>query len=790
MDRIQHLVNQLTTPEKASLLDGSDFWHTQGIERLGIPALMLTDGPHGLRKQAGAADHLGLNASVPATCFPPAAGLASSWNETLVEQVGQALGAEAVALDVAVVLGPGLNIKRSPLCGRNFEYFSEDPLLSGHLAAAMVRGIQSQGVGACLKHFAVNNQETERMRISAEVDQRTLREIYLTGFELAVKAAQPWMVMCSYNRINGTYAPSSRWLLTDLLRGEWGFDGVVVSDWGATHQRPGDLHAGLDLEMPSSSGCGGREVLAALERKEVALEDLNQTAYRLFTLVDRVGRLPDSNAAASAADAAAATPDAAAETGVVTEPSAVAAAAATGTASGTDTAANPTSDHLVLAERAAIQAAVLLKNQGLLPLDPVAGGPVAVIGQFAAQPRYQGAGSSAVNPTELTNALEEIRQLVKGRREVEYAPGFEVGAPNLDPELAAQAVAVAQRSAVAVVFLGLEPAHESEGYDRENMSLPAAQLELLAQVAAVNPNTVVVLSNGGVVEVASWTHQASAILEGWLLGQAGGRATAKLLFGRANPSGKLAETIPLRLEDNPSFGNFPGERGQVRYGEGLLVGYRWYDSRRAEVAYPFGHGLSYTTFEYSDAGVQVTADGPQPQVEAFVTVRNSGPVTGREVVQVYVHRTSTSAVLRPEQELRAFGSVELQSGESRQLRWQLDSRAFAFWDTARNGWLVEGGAYQIRFAASSRDVRQTAEVHLAGQPVVDPVGWDTSANEWLADSTHGPWLRSKLVGTAFANLLDDPTTQALMGPTPLIRLLRFAGFPVTAPEVEERIKTG
>ncbi|MDR1634316.1 MAG: glycoside hydrolase family 3 C-terminal domain-containing protein [Bifidobacteriaceae bacterium] len=743
-DRIDQLLEQLTDEEKLSLLDGLDFWHTQPIERLGVPALMVTDGPHGLRKQSGAADHLGLNQSVPATCFPTAAALASSWDADLIREVGQALGQEARVEQVAVVLGPGLNIKRSPLCGRNFEYFSEDPVLSGDLAAAMVQGIQAKGVGACLKHFAANNQETDRMRVSAEIDPRTLREIYLAGFARAVTASKPWTVMSSYNKINGVYAAGAHWLLTDLLRDAWGFDGLVMSDWGGTDNRPQDLKAGLDLEMPSSSGHGAAAVRAALAQGRLTMDDADRAVRRLLELIARAG-------------------------------------SAVGSGQTYDKVA-----HHALARRAAAQSAVLLKNQDdLLPLDSAVGGPIAVIGDFARHPRYQGAGSSAVNPTQLDNALDAIVDAVADRREVRYARGFVAEDEAGDRELVREAVAAASSADVVLAFLGLPASHESEGYDRTSIGLPAPQLELLAEVAGVAAKVVVVLANGGVVDVASWGHQAGAILEGWLGGQAGGSATADLLFGQVNPSGKLAETIPLRLTDNPSFGNFPGAKGHVYYGEGTLVGYRWYDARGLDVAYPFGHGLSYTTFDHSPLSLRVLADGPKPSVEARLTVRNTGPMKGREVVQLYV-ADPVASVERAPQELRAFAVADLAPGESKELVLMLDWRAFAFWDVELDRWFVEGGDFEIRCGSSSRDIRSTATVHLDGDPTRRPLSPASTANEWLADPERGPWLRRQLEGTAFAALLSDPGMAALMGPTPLIRLTRFAGFPVTEAELVAR----
>ncbi|MDR0627423.1 MAG: glycoside hydrolase family 3 protein, partial [Bifidobacteriaceae bacterium] len=473
VDRISWLMERLTAKEKLSLLDGLDFWHTQPVERLGIPALMLTDGPHGLRKQVTSADHLGINCSVPATCFPTGAALASSWDTGLLSEVGKALAEEARAEQVGVVLGPGLNIKRSPLCGRNFEYFSEDPLLAGELAGAMVRGLQGEGIGACLKHFAANNQETDRMRISAEIDPRTLREIYLAGFERAVRAGQPWTVMSSYNKINGTYSAGSSWLLSDTLRAGWGFDGLVMSDWGGTDNRVTDLKAGLDLEMPSSSGQGAAAVQAAIAQGRLTMADADRSVRRLLELIARVSPAlaPDQTF--------------------------------------------DSAGHHALAKRAAIASAVLLKNEGdLLPLDPGEGGPIAVIGDFARSPRYQGAGSSTVNPTRLDNALDSITALVAGRREVRFARGFTAEAQVSDPLLVEEALVAASGAEVVVLFLGLPPSYESEGYDRRDLFLPPEQVALANRLAAVNPNLVVVLSIGGVVEVASWQDQAVALLEG------------------------------------------------------------------------------------------------------------------------------------------------------------------------------------------------------------------------------------------------------------------------------------
>ncbi|EXG82787.1 glycoside hydrolase family 3 C-terminal domain-containing protein [Cryptosporangium arvum] len=735
------VLTALTLEEKASLLDGSDFWHTQPVERLGVPAIMVTDGPHGLRKQAQESDHLGLTASVPATCFPPAAGLASTWDTGLLHRVGSALAAECRASGVSVLLGPGVNMKRTPLCGRNFEYFSEDPLLAGELAVALVDGIQENDVGTSLKHFAANNQETDRMTVSADVDERTLREIYLPAFERVVTRAQPWTVMCSYNRINGVYASEDPWLLTDVLRGDWGFDGLVVSDWGAVNAREAAVAAGLDLEMPSSGGGGTRRILDAVAAGQLSEEDVDRAVTRVLTLVDR--SLP---------------------------------ALAEGGSFDVDA-------HHALAREAAVASAVLLKNEGgLLPLDPSAGGAIAVIGEFARSPRFQGAGSSQVNPTRVDSALDALRAALEGRREVTFAAGFVVESESADPALIAEAVRAAAAAEVAVVFLGLPPSYESEGYDRAHMNLPAHQLELLRAVAGANPNVVVVLSNGSVVSVADWQDDARALLEGWLLGQAGGSATADLLLGAANPSGRLAETIPVRYEDNPALGAFPGEHGHVRYGEGLLIGYRWYDAHRLPVAYPFGHGLSYTTFAYDD--LSVTAEGDT--VEVRLTVTNTGGHAGRETVQVYV-TDPEATVYRPDQELRAFATVTLEPGLSAPVSLTLDRRAFAFWHVAAGDWVVEGGVFGVRVGASSRDIRGEATVELKGDAITPPVTTESTVDAWLAHPSGGEWLRGALGDHGFGALLFDERNGQMLRAIPLQRLSRFPGFPITEADVEAAV---
>lgn len=724
----------LSVEEKASLCLGADLWHTAAIERAGIASVMVADGPNGLRKQAKVDDLL---EGVPATCSPTASALASSWDLALARRVGEALGQEAAAEGVGVVLGPGLNIKRSPLCGRNFEYFSEDPLLSGEMAAAMVEGIQSQGVGACLKHYAANNQETERVRVSADVNERALREVYLAGFELAVRRAHPWMVMAAYNKLNGTYCSQDPWLLTEVLRQEWGFDGVVVSDWGAVDDRVEALRAGLDLEMPPNLGVSDAAIVAAVRSGELEEGILDRAVARVLHLVGRARREPGPRAAY-------------------------------------DLAA-----HHELAQEAATSSAVLLRNDGgILPLSP--GGTVAVVGELARTPRFQGAGSSHVSATRVDVPVDELRRLAPPGTEVTFAPGYGLGPTSDDPGLAADAARLAAGAAVVVVFLGLPASEESEGFDRRHMDLPANQLAMLAAVAEANPAVVVVLANGGAVRLSSWEHHARAVLETWLSGQGMGRAVAELLWGHVSPSGHLTETIPLRLEDCPSHLNFPGEEGHVRYGEGVFVGYRGYDASHREVSYPFGHGLSYTTFGYRDLGVSVRGSeaGGDLTVSVTVTVANSGPCTGAEVVQVYVHDVAAS-VARPERELRAFQKVALAPGEAAHVSFELDRRAFSFWSAARRGWMLEAGLFELAVGASSRDIRARTEVDLPAPEWTPRLDGDATIEEWLAVPEGAAALRAAF-GTDEQGrprgLLADEDMLAVIGNFPLKRLSCFPGL--------------
>jgi len=746
-EKIEEWLSQLTLEEKAGLCSGRNFWQTKAVERLGIPSLMMTDGPHGLRKQQGSADHLGLYDSVPATCFPTAAGLAATWNRDLLAQVGEAMGRECRKEDVSLLLGPGNNIKRSPLCGRNFEYFSEDPYLAGEMAAAVIRGVQSQGVGTSLKHYAVNNQEHRRMSVDAVVDERTLREIYLAGFEIAVKKGRPWSVMCSYNKINGTYGSEHEDLLKTILREEWGFDGFVVSDWGAVNERVDGLAAGLDLEMPSSHGANDRKIVEAVKTGRLPEEVLDRTVRRMLEFVLKASENR-----------------------------------------GKDTACD-LDEHHRLARRAARESMVLLKNEGgLLPLSK--SGTIAVLGQFAVEPRFQGGGSSHVNPCKLDIPLEEIKALVQGSADVRYAQGYRLETDDVDERLLLEAVETARKADVAVLFVGLPERYESEGFDRTHMAIPENHRLLIEQVADVQPNTVVVLMNGSPVEMP-WIGRAKSVLEAYLGGQAVGGAVADLLFGVESPSGKLAETFPVKLADNPSFLFFPGEGDRVEYREGVFVGYRYYDSKGVEPLFPFGHGLGYTQFEYAGLAVDKPRLRDDETVEVRVTVKNVGDRAGKETVQLYV-RDVASSVVRPEKELKAFAKVELAPGETKTVTFTLDKRAFAWWHVDLHDWYAESGEFELLVGSSSRDIRLRATVEVEStaklpRPVIHR---NTLLGDLLADPRTAAKVKEIAERSGFGAMLGDniEMMQAMMGYTPLRAVCLFSGGKYTEEMMEADIK--
>ncbi|MGW0036215.1 glycoside hydrolase family 3 C-terminal domain-containing protein [Gordonia sp. NPDC003376] len=718
--------DSLSIADQARLTSGRDFWTTEPVD--GLPSIMLTDGPHGLRKQEGAADHLGLSGSVPATCFPPAVGLAQTWNPALAERIGAALGAEARAAGVSVVLGPGVNLKRSPLGGRNFEYFSEDPYLAGVLGTGWVRGIQGQGVGASLKHFAANNQESDRMRVSSDIDERTLHELYLRAFRRIVRDAQPWTLMCAYNRINGIYASQNRELLTTILREDWGFEGLVVSDWGAVADRVASIAAGLDLTMPSPGTDSDEAVAAAVAAGALDPAALATSAGRLIDLVARTASGREDAPAIADLDA-----------------------------------------HHALAREAAEQAIVLLRNDGdVLPLSDESGS-VAVIGYFAEDLRYQGGGSSHVNATKVEAPLDELCMFAPG--ELVFAQGYTVDGSGDADELRESAVFHARQADSVVLFLGLGERQESEGFDRTDIELPADQLALADAVVAANPNTVVVLSHGGALRLAPLT--APAILDCGLLGQAGGSAIAATLFGKVNPSGRLAETLPVRLADTPAFLSFPGEHGHVVYGEGIHVGYRWYDARDLEVEFPFGHGLSYTEFEYRDLVVTTSDDG----LTVDLTVTNLGPYDGREVVQVYVG-VDGSAVARAPRELKGFASVDLGVGQSQQICLTISRDDLAYWDIRVHDFVVEDGTYRVEVGASSRDIRLTDTVGVDGDELSIPLTLESTIAEVMATPA-GAQALGDLAGQMFGDAVGGDALGvdlgALLGSIPIGRLADFSG---------------
>ena len=659
------IIAKLNLEQKCALLSGAGTFTTRGCPKAGVPSITLSDGPNGVRKQAGAADHLGLNPSVPATCFPTAATVACSWDPALGEEIGRAMGEEAAAQEVAVLLGPGLNTKRSPLCGRNFEYFSEDPYLSGKMAAAYVRGIQSEGIAACPKHFAVNSQELRRMASDSVLDERTLRELYLTGFEIVVKEAAPKTIMSSYNLVNGTYANENAHLLQDILRRDWGFSGAVVTDWGGSNDHALGVKNGSTLEMPAPGGDAVRELLAAVQSGKITEADVDARLDELLTLVLDTSAAVQKHSRSFDADA-----------------------------------------HHALARRAAAESAVLLKNDGgILPL--AAGARVAVIGDFAETPRYQGAGSSAVNSIKVDTLLDCLAQ--SGLQCAGFAAGFDrQGRPDADKK--AQAVALAQKADTVLLCLGLDEIKESEGLDRVDMKLADNQIELLQAVEQANPNTVVVLNAGASLETP-WLAHCRALVYGALGGQAGAGAMVDVLTGKVNPGGKLAETWANAYEETPARDNFAGAGRTVQYREGLYVGYRYYQTAGVPVAFPFGYGLSYTSFAYSD--LKVTADS------VTLTVTNTGARDGAEIVQVYIAKPGAE-IFRPAQELKAFARVSLAAGESRTVTLPLDDKAFRYWNTRTNGWEIEGGRYEVRVGASSADIRLTANVDIRGTNAPDP----------------------------------------------------------------------
>ena len=659
------ILEQMTLEEKAAICDGADFWHLKGMEKYGFPSIMVCDGPHGLRKKDYSKKGDSLSNSVPAISYPTAATTAASWDSELLYEMGVALGKKCLKEEVGVLLGPGINMKRSPLCGRNFEYFSEDPILAGELAAGFINGVQSMGVGTSLKHFCANSQETRRMTCDSVVDERALREIYLTAFEIAVKKAQPWTVMNSYNKINGAHGSENRHTQLEILRNEWGFDGVVVSDWGAVNDRVLGLKNGNDLEMPSSSGSGAQKIVEAVKNGTLDEAVLNERALNMLNLIKKAVDGAKANYPYNDAD---------------DQP---------------------------FARKVAANSMVLLKNNGILPLKKE--GKVAVIGELARKPRYQGAGSSHINPTQLDNALEELQ---KAGFDVEFAQGYELSNKKAkkNAALAAKAAEVAKNCDVAVVFIGLTDEYEAEGFDRSHMNLPAAHDALVEEILKVNKNVVIVLAGGSPVEMP-WNDGVAAILNSYLGGQAGAGAVADILSGAVNPSGKLPETYPMTYADTPAVNNFPGNPAAVEYRESVYIGYRYYEKTNKAVRYPFGFGLSYTTFEYSDIKLDKTAMDENDTLKVTCKIKNTGDVSGYEIAQLYV-ADKESTIYRPVKELKGFKKVWLNPGEEKEISFELSKRAFAFYNVNISDWCVESGEFDILIGASSADIRLTATVSV------------------------------------------------------------------------------
>lgn len=730
---LKKIVSEMTLEEKAGMCSGLDFWHLKEVEHLGIPKVMVSDGPHGLRKQDEKGDHLGINDSIKAVCFPPAVLSACSFDRGLMEEMGKAIGREAQANDVSVVLGPAVNIKRSPLCGRNFEYYSEDPYLAGEIAAAFVKGVQSQHVGTSIKHFAANNQEYRRMSSSSEVDERTLREIYFPAFETAVKKAQPYTFMCSYNQINGTFASENKWLLTDVLRGEWGFKGYVMSDWGAVNDRVKGLEAGLELEMPASGGDNDAMIVKAV--KDGALEEkiLDQAVERILRIIFEYAdhRKPQEFTMEK--------------------------------------------DHEE-AQHIAEESMVLLKNENhILPLKTSE--KAAFIGGFARNPRFQGGGSSHINCFKTTNVLDSV----PCDAQVVYAEGFPADRDFYDKALADEAVKAAAEADKAVIFAGLPESFESEGYDRSHMRLPECQNRLITEILKVQPNTVIVLHNGSPVEMP-WLGEIKGLLETYLGGQAGGAAAANILYGKINPSGKLAETMPLKLSDNPSYLNFGGGE-KVEYREGIFVGYRYYDTKEMDVAFPFGYGLSYTTFAYSNLKLSMENPTEKDTVMVSADVTNTGKSARKEVVQLYI-RDLTGSAIRPEKELKGFEKVFLEPGETKTVTMELNKRSFAWYNTELHDWFAASGDYEILVGASSRDIRLTETLYLnSSQRLPMHVHMNTTLGDLLrnpetaeaAKKLIQKYLSGEAGSEAASEAVSEEMTMAMTDSMPLRALMGFAG---------------
>lgn len=750
ISKIRELISKMTLEEKASLCSGADFWHTKTVDRLGIPAVMVSDGPHGLRKQDDKGDHLGVNDSIKAVCFPAGCATAASFNKELIYKMGQALGNECQAEGVSVILGPAMNIKRSPICGRNFEYYSEDPLVTSEMAGALIEGVQSQNIGTSAKHFFANNQETRRMTASSNLDERTQREIYLAAFEGAVKKAKPWTVMSSYNRINGIHATESKEHLTDILRDEWGFDGFVVSDWGAVFNRVEELKAGLELEMPSSNGENDKKIVAAVQSGALDEKVLDRAVERILTIVYK---FEDNK-----------NPDAVWDLDA---------------------------DH-ELSREIAHETIVLLKNEdNILPLS--SDKKVAFIGKYAKHPRYQGGGSSHINSKKITSAVDAVAEYAQ----ISYAQGFNDDVDVIDEKLISEAVDVAKACDIAVVFAGLPDSFESEGFDREHMCIPNCQNELIDKICEVQENVIVVLHNGSPVQMP-WIGKVKGVLEAYLSGEACGGAVADILYGKVNPSAKLPESFPYKLEDNSSYLSYLGEGNEVYYTEGVFVGYRYYDKKKMDVLFPFGFGLSYTEFEYSNLVLDKTSMKDTDTLKVSVDIKNTGNMAGKEIVQLYVNDV-VSKVIRPINELRAFDKVYLEPGQTKTVSFELSKRAFAYYNTQIKDWHVESGEFLIRIGKSSRDIVCEASVNVESTvriPVTytldtpvcdikeDPAAYELAKPFIMVDTI----TNASGDDSAAAEAISKEMLEAMINFMPLRGMINFSDGKVTLQMLEDLVE--
>lgn len=736
---VKELVAQMTLEEKAAMCSGADFWHTVAIERLGIPAVMVSDGPHGLRKQDDKGDHLGMNDSIKAVCFPAACATASSFDRELLYHMGETLGNECQAEKVSILLGPAVNIKRSPLCGRNFEYISEDPYLTGKLSSSYIAGVQSKNIGTSMKHFAVNSQEYRRMSCSSNLDERTLREIYLSAFEMAVREVQPWTLMCSYNKVNGEFASENKMLLTDILRDEWGFEGYVMSDWGAVNDRVCGLKAGLDLEMPGSNGTNDKQIMDAVNRGELSQDILDKTVERILTktftyIENQTGGIFDLDADHEAA---------------------------------------------CQIERESI---VLLKNNDILPLKKeefIGDKRLAFIGEFASKPRFQGGGSSHINSHKVTSALDAVKEIVN----VSYAQGYTTINDEIDEMLQEEAVQTAKSADMAVLFVGLPDSFESEGYDRKHLDMPKCQNRLIEKVCEVQKNVIVVLHNGSPV-LMPWLGKVSGVVEAYLGGQAVGQAVVDVLFGKTNPSGRLAETFPLRLEDTPAYYNYQGNGDDVYYEEGVFVGYRWYDIRKMDVLFPFGYGLSYTSFQYSNLVVSKDRIREGDILEVSVDVTNTGHVTGKEVVQLYIGDRTGGAV-RPVKELKGFDKVELAPGETKTVTMELGQRDFAWYNVSIHDWCCNTGKYEILIGKSVQDIVLSKEIIMTDVKYKKKYTVNTCCGEIMKDPAKKALIQLYIAGfegnvspsgEAAQEAISDEMTNSMIDNMPLRSLRSFSSL--------------